>query len=405
MFTFFIQLLDLMKLNTLGLFFVFFLSGWVIYIIKLWKASKFKPMDQVEFEVFTPSVSVIVPVVDEPIHIWKQVLEALKVALVGLNSEVIIVPNGSNAIKETILAEEMGFNVRRVSKASKRLALEAGVSRCRNEICIVLDSDTIVEPDAILKLIRVFQVDSVGGAVPRQVVFNREHNIFRRVSDWLEDIRFNEVLKGQQLSVGCLCGRLLAVRTNLMTALMPELVNERFLGSACISGDDRFITSWLLKHGWNTVYVDNALVHTNAPNTLDGFVKQRLRWSRTSFRETILSLGWIFKHPFTAFTTLANVVMRWFYFVVIVMAILSWLGVIERIHYLNLPTWQLVLGTIVGFFVSGFLRQFRHLYNTPSDLKYLPAFLLLTSGVLTLVEWYGNITVKESNWLTRKVYE
>lgn len=362
-------------------------------------------MDQVPLEPYVPSVSVIVPVVDEPISVWKRVLEALKIALAGIEHEVIIVPNGSNAVKETALAEEMGFNVRRVSKASKRLALEAGVNRSSKEICVVLDSDTIVEPDSILKLIRVFQVDSVGGAVPRQDVFNRNHNIFRRVSDWLEDIRFNEVLKGQQLSVGCLCGRLLAVRTNLMRQLMPELVNEKFLGSPCISGDDRFITSWLLKNGWHTVYVDNALVHTNAPNTLDGFVKQRLRWSRTSFRETILSLGWIFKHPFTAFTTLANVIMRWFYFVVIVTAVLSWVGLIERVHYLNLPVWQLVLGTIVGFFISGFLRQFRHLYHTPADLKYLPVFLLLTSGVLTLVEWYGNVTVKESNWMTRKVYE
>lgn len=403
MFTFLIQLLDFTRLNVVGLFFVFFIVSWVIYLIKLLKASGFKSIESVNLEPYTPSVSVIVPVVDEPIEIWMEVLQSLKKALVGIEHEVIVVPNGSNAVQETRYAENMGFNVIRVTEASKRLALEAGARYAKNEVAVILDSDTIVEPDSILKLIRVFQVDAVGGAVPRQKVFNRDANIFRRVSDWLEDIRFNEVLTGQQGAVGCLCGRLLAVRTKLLKQMMPELVSETFLGTACISGDDRFLTSWLLQRGWLTVYVDNALVHTNAPDTLSGFVKQRLRWSRTSFRETLRSLGWLWKYPFTAFTTLANVAMRWFYFVVIVTAVLSWVGLIDRTHYVHLPLWQLILGTIVGFFASGYLRQLRHLVGHPQDLKYLPAFLLLTSGVLTLVEWYGNITVKESNWMTRKV--
>lgn len=404
MFTFIIQLFDLQKLGILHIFLVFFVISWAIYIIKLVKASKYKPWN---YPNYAPSVSVIVPVVDEPIEVWRPVLNRLKTALMGLDSEVIIVPNGTNAKKETAMALEMGFNVYKVPTASKRLALQEGAKHATKEISVILDSDTFVTANSIKELIRVFSDNKVGGAVPQHKIFARRANYIRVICDWLEDIRFNEVLKGQTQSgsVGCLCGRLLAVRTHLLKELIPELVSETFLGSPCISGDDRFLTSWLLQHGWETIYVPNVYVETNAPDTLKGFVKQRLRWSRTSFRETLLSLPWIWKHPFTAFTTLANVVMRWFYFVVIFTAILTWFGLIDRQHYFNLETWQVVVGTIVGFFVSGFLRQLRHLINHPKDLKYLPVFLLVTAFVLTVVEWYGNISVRESNWLTRKVEE
>lgn len=414
MFTFFLQLVDLIKLQQVGLFFVFFLVSWVIHLYRLHKAGEYKWKYHPSLiallgspTVYPPnfSVSIIIPVADENKDIFRNVLNNVKDSVAGLDAQLIVVANGSKsdqAIK--IVTEVGGFEVYREEEASKRKAIYIGSQHVTNDITMILDSDTIVDMDSIAYVLRAFHDPKVGGAMPKQSIFNRNNNIIRIVSDWLEDIRFREVVSGQSTNgaVSCLCGRLLAIRTDLLKQSVNGLVNQKFLGSPCISGDDRYLTSWLLKNNWKTVYIDIAEVYTDSPDTLKAFMRQRLRWSRTSFRETLLSLPWVFKYPFTAFTVIAYVVMRWFFFFVILTAVLTVIGIISRTHYLDLGVLPVVIGSIIGFLVNGFLKQWGHLKEYPSDIKYLIPFLLITTFILTPIEWWGNLTVKESNWLTRK---
>jgi hyaluronan synthase len=205
-------------------------------------------------------------------------------------------------------------------------------------------------------------------------------------------------------AVSCLPGRMLAIRTPILKKAVPALVCQKFLGAECISGDDRFLTSYILgEYGLKTVYVSESVVYTNAPDTLRGFVLQRLRWSRTSLRETLRSLPWIFKYPYCAFTVLSNVILRWFFFTVIMVGLANWFGLVHDQHYLSLSVYEALLFSAWGFMISGFFKQLRHLIKYPKDIAYLPFFLLVTTFILTPVEWVGNLTLRESGWMTRRV--
>lgn len=401
MYTFIIQYIDLLSQGTIGLFFIFFVLSWLSHIFKNIVATRYNP----KLEDYTDSVSVVIPVIDEPIEVWTKVLNSVKEAVKGLDNELIVVGNGSNSFLERKVANELGFMTLHTPTAGKREALYLATKYIKNNITIILDSDTIVNPDSIKILIRAFSYKNVGGATPNHQIFNRDGNFFRKISDWMEDIRFNEVLPGQSINggVSCLPGRMLAIRTNLLKESVTGLLNQTFMGNKCISGDDRYLTSWLLKNGHKCVYVPESKVFTNSPDTLLTFVKQRLRWSRTSLRETILSLGWILKYPYTAFTVLSTVFFRWMFFIVVINGILSWSGIINTFHTIQFDTYHTILFTVIGFFVSGFIRHLRHLFNYPKDLFILPWFLIVTTFILTPVEWFGNITLKESGWMTRKV--
>ncbi len=349
-------------------------------------------------------ITAIIPVVDEPANVWKKTLESLEIALKPFNdSQVIVVANGNNGKDNIELARKHGFNVIKLGMASKRRAIEAGVAKAKGDVTIILDSDTSVTPDSIIELTSVFADKSVGGATPKHIIDGRDRNLMKRISDWMEDIRFQEVVRGQSSTgaVSCLPGRLLAVRTDLLKSIVPSLVSQRFMGKACVSGDDRFITSEILKKGYKTVFVPTSVVSTEAPATLKGFIFQRLRWSRTSFRETLRSISWTLKHPYMTFTVFTTLLMRWFFAVVLAFGIATWAGIIDRSHYLHLPIWLIVVGTIIGFLLSGFFRQLRHLIKYPQDFVYLPIFLFVTTFILTPVEWWGNLTVRESGWMTR----
>lgn len=406
MFTFIIQFIDLAKAHEIGLFFVFFSASWAVFALKILVMIRRKPLQGINTggRDFTGNVSVVIPIVDEPVDVWSATLMDLKAALALVDvAEVIVVANGSNAKENVRIAKKMGFKVVREPVASKRRAIWRGAMMATGDVTIILDSDTKVERESIKRLIRVFNDPEVGGATPRHVIWGRHANIMRRISNWLEDIRFEEVVSGQSSfgSVACLPGRMLAIRTGILRSFCPALVHQRFMGAECISGDDRFLTSEILRIGMKTVFVPDAVVYTEAPDTLRVFIQQRLRWSRTSFRESIRALRWTRFYMWMSFTTYSTIILRWFFFVVAVTAVLAWMGVIERHHAVNLPLWVIVVGTVAGFFVSGLLRQLRHLFKNPEDLKYLPAFLFVTTFILTPVEWWGNITMRESHWMTR----
>lgn len=403
MFTFLIQAIDYLEAGQVGLFFAFFIANWTMHGVKLGVSQTTKRRGSA-ITAFH-SLTVIVPVFNEDLTVWKRTLTTLADAVKPYTErQVIVVANGHNDPKVLEYAKDRGFEVVHIETPSKRMAIAKGAELATGEITVILDSDTQTFNDSITSLLFVFGDSKIGGATPHHKVYDRSRNITRRISDWLEDIRFQEIVRGQNRfgAVSCLPGRMLAVRTEILKEISPSLVSQRFLGSDCISGDDRYITSEILKRGYQTVYVPGSVVYTEAPDTLGKFVLQRLRWSRTSFRETLRSIPWTWKHKYMTFTVFSTLIMRWFFFIVILTALLAWLGFIDRFHFISLPFYIIVMGTVIGFLVSGFFRQFRHLMAYPQDLVYLPVFLFVTTFILTPVEWFGNLTVRESGWMTRK---
>lgn len=197
-------------------------------------------------------------------------------------------------------------------------------------------------------------------------------------------------------------GRLYAVRTSSLRRYMPEFINQKVLGLRMETGDDRVITSMLLKDGYETRYIDDVLVWTDAPDTIGKFAKQRLRWSRSSFRETLLSINWLWRFPYAFFIMWADIVLRWMFFAVVVLFAYRMISGNLPAHFVDLSwAWYLTIG-VVGFFVSGLLKQLPHLRRYPEDLKYTPLFLLLNLFVLFPVEIYGNLTFLKQGWLTRR---
>jgi hyaluronan synthase len=407
MFTFLVQSVDLFAEGLVRLFLVFFLLSWGMYFYKKYTSEKFENgwiADEVK------SVSVIIPVVDEDPKIWRKVLEAINRASFALDCEKIVVANGKHSDLDADIAKKLGFRVERVPEPNKRIAVARGAEIATKNITVILDSDTIVSNTSLYKIARGFSDWKIGGITPRHEIFERGRSIARRISDWMEDIRFTNTVRGQSYHgcVSCLPGRMLAIRTDLLKKAIPEFLNQKFLNQRCVTGDDRFLTSWLLKNGYDTIYQEHNVVSTDAPDSLTKFAKQRLRWARSSLRESLMSIIWIWKRPYMAFTVFGEIFMRIFFVIVIFSAILTWSGLVERDHYVwNLfPSlynfWFIVGGVVLGFFVSGMLRQLPHLKKYPEDWKYLPIFLIVTTFVLFPIEIVGGATCYKNGWMTRK---
>lgn len=401
MFTFFIQVYDLVALGIVQFFMVFFVISWALFFYRLRLAKQYKGIDRDEK---ARSVSVIIPVVDEPLDVWNHVLRSMSVAIRNLDAEVFVVANGSYSEENAQSAERyQGFKVIRLTESSKRNAITVAAKEATKEIVVILDSDTIVTKWTIRNLCIGFTSDDIGGITPRQESFFRK-TIIEKVCDWFEDVRFNNSLKGLSAhgQVHCLPGRLFAIRANLLKKYLEEFNNQTLFGIKVETGDDRVLTSMLLRDGYKTLYDDGSLVYTMVPKTLKGFIKQRTRWSRSSFRETMLSLGWIHRYPYAMIGLLGDILMRWMFLAVL--ATFLYKAVTRDLgeHAIDLTIGEVVIGCIIGFFISGYLKQIPHLNRHPEDFFLTPVFSIITTFVLTPVEWYGNLTFWKQSWLTRK---
>jgi N-acetylglucosaminyltransferase len=183
----------------------------------------------------------------------------------------------------------------------KRSALAVGIRAATSEIVVLADSDTRWLPGLIEAVQMPFHDPDIGGVGTQQNVYQRGSSIWRKIADWMVDLRYYDMVPamGRKGGVACLSGRTAAYRRDVVTPLLPYLEHELFLGRQCVAGDDGRLTWLVIAAGYKTVHQRSARALSMFPDTLRAFVKQRVRWSRNSMRTYLTALwkGWLWRAP------------------------------------------------------------------------------------------------------------
>jgi cellulose synthase/poly-beta-1,6-N-acetylglucosamine synthase-like glycosyltransferase len=217
----------------------------------------------------------------------------------------------------------------------------------------------------------------------------------------MEDIRYHLTVPAQSVfgQVGCLAGRTIAYRRAAFEPAVKRLVCQTVLGVPQHVGDDRVLTNELLRNGWRTVYQSTALVTTDAPSDWRTFWRQQLRWGRSSQRETLLSLRWLWRKPiaFACFAT--DIVTPFVLYAVVALAIAH--GTRGHGGATGLPlAIELPLGYL-GMLASIGVRQAAHVRRTPRDLARLPLFVLQISFIMVPIRIAAFATMFHQSWGSR----
>lgn len=180
-----------------------------------------------------------------------------------------------------------------VKKPDIRQQLIKGIRNTTTKLVVLVDDDSTWSSRTLDNLTAAFADSSVGGTIPLQRV--RPHskdltmwecfgalNLIRRNILHSALAYFNN---GQVLN---LSGRTVAYRTAILknedffTSLLKDYWSGRYLLK---TGDDSFITSWIVQRGWKTAFqnqLDGTIVTTvNEDMT---YLRQVLRWSRDTAR-------------------------------------------------------------------------------------------------------------------------
>jgi hyaluronan synthase len=382
--------------RTPTLYMAFFAYVWLLWSAKALAARRYRPSRNRAPELTT---SVIVPIYNESEPVLRRSLASVVANEPG---ELIAVIDGGDP-EIAAVAGEYCDRVLRLPKSGKRVAIAAGLreSDPSTDVVVVLDSDTVWAPGALEQMLRPFADPRVGGVTPRQAIFDVGVNPVRRLADWMEDIRYHLTVPAQSVfgQVGCLAGRTIAYRRTAFEPAVERLVGQTVLGVPQHVGDDRVLTNELLRAGWRTVYQSTAVVETDAPSDWRTFWRQQLRWGRSSQRETLLSLRWLWRKP-VAFVSFATDILTPFaLYAVAALAIAHGLSGHEGATGLPLAV-ELPLGYL-GMLASIGVRQASHVRRVPRDLARLPLFVLQITFVMVPIRIAAFATMFHQEWGSR----
>ncbi|GAA2598222.1 hypothetical protein GCM10010399_31130 [Dactylosporangium fulvum] len=216
-------------------------------------------------------VSVIVPAYNE-----KEGIEAAVRSLAGGDHpggiEVVVVDDGSTD-NTAELVEALGLpNVRvvRVPNGGKPKALNVGVALAGHDLIVMVDGDTVFEPDAVRHLVQPFADPSVGAVAGNVKVGNRNSIVARwqhieYVIGFNLDRRLYDILQVMPTIPGAI------------GAFRSEALRDIGGISHDTLAEDTDATMALCRSGWRVVYEERAW--TEAPGTLRQLWLQRYRWS------------------------------------------------------------------------------------------------------------------------------
>jgi hyaluronan synthase len=278
----------------------------------------------------------------------------------------------------------------------KRHALALGIRASTNDVVVLTDSDTVWTEGFLDNLLMGFADPTVGGVGCRQNVFQPGGWLWRRVADWMLDVRFLHFLPATARygAVPCISGRTAAYRRAIVLPLLDELEHETFLGRECVSGDDGRLTWLILREGWHAGYQSTARALTVFPNTFEGFVKQRVRWSRNSYRCYFRAMGrgWMWRQPvITSVSVIQNLLGP---FTLMLVTSLLIAAALEG-------AWVAAFLTTIWLLIGRGLKGFGHLRREPQTILYLPLITLVFMAVMIPVKVYALVTLNKQGWITR----
>jgi hyaluronan synthase len=377
------------------LFTVFVVITWVLWLVKVALSRAYRPWT----EPFETTTSVVIPVVDEPIDLFRDVLHRI---IAQGPSQIVVVINGKrNPVLEDV-CDEFGDHLEWLWTpiAGKRNAVKLGVERSWGDVVLLVDSDTIWTAGTLTELMKPFREPTVGGVTTRQRILDPDRCFLTRWADWLENSRALYSMPAQSVlgTIGCLPGRTIAFRRSVLVDSMHDFMTKKFLGVFMEVSDDRTLTNLTLKRGFRTVYQSTSLVYTDAPTKLKKLIKQQFRWARGSQYNTMRMTPWMLGHaPMLAFFFLTDVILPLLW----VAATFSWFIRMYRHNGVNLYEGMLhahghtetivaiALLTVLTSTLSMSLRQLRHLSEKPADLFRMPLYILFSTIVLMPIRIYG----------------
>lgn len=351
-----------------------------------------------------PSLSVIIPAYNEGEMVLRSIESVANARYPRGRLQLIVIDDGSRDntweyIREAVHRYPDLVRAERLPEnRGKRAALALGFERARGEIVVTIDSDSVIEPDALLAIAGPFRDSRVGAVAGKVKVYNRRQGLIPRMLHVRFIVSF-DLLRASESgfrTVYCCPGALTAYRASVLRDVLDRWLEQTFLGAPCTVGEDRALTNLILASGYDTVYQRSAVVHTVTPVTYPKLCRMLLRWDRSYVREELQFLRIVWKRPaFPRFVALCDRAITNLRYPV------HYSGLLLLAFLLPHHPWTMVRLA----FVVGLMSAMNMLYylraERSADFVYGIVYSYFSMFALFWIFPMAVFTVRSRSWLTR----
>ena len=226
-----------------------------------------------------PLISVLIPAHNEARVIVASIRRILGSAYPRL--EVIVIDDGSSDGTSAVVTENFSaadaVSLITVANGGKATALNIGLERARGSVVVALDADTQFEPETIGCLARWFTDPTVGAVAGNAKVGNRVNTI----TNWqaLEYISAQNLERRALMVLGCI-----TVVPGAVGAWRRSVLDQLGGFPSNTLAEDQDLTIAVQKARYQVLYDSAAIAWTEAPDTVQGLIKQRFRWAYGTFQ-------------------------------------------------------------------------------------------------------------------------
>ncbi|MGP3984882.1 bifunctional polysaccharide deacetylase/glycosyltransferase family 2 protein [Streptomyces sp. KR80] len=238
----------------------------------------------------TEPVTVLVPAYNEEAGIAATVHSLL--ASTHRYLQIVVIDDGSTDRTADIVdaIDDPRVTVVRQPNGGKPRALNTGLAHARYDIVVMVDADTVFEPEALYRLIQPLAHPAIGAVSGNTKVGNRRRLLGRwqhleYVVGFNLDRRMFDVLECMPTVPGAI----------------GAFRRDTLMGIGGVSDDtlaeDTDLTMALWRAGWRVVYEESAVAWTEVPGSLRQLWRQRYRWcygtlqSMWKHRRAVIELG------------------------------------------------------------------------------------------------------------------
>lgn len=219
-------------------------------------------------------VDVFITVYGEDIDTVRRTIVAA-VALRGGHRTWVLDDGRSDEVRS--LCEQLGaWYVRRLSgNGAKAGNVNHGLSIAKGDFFAIFDADFVPHPDFLVETMPFFADENVAFVQTPQTYGNL-HTIIARGAAYMQTVFYRFVQRGRNRSNAAFC-----VGTNV---IFRRCAIDEIGGIHTDSkSEDVWTALTLHEHGWRSVYISDVLAVGDAPETVEAYSKQQLRWATGGF--------------------------------------------------------------------------------------------------------------------------
>lgn len=262
-----------------------------------------------------PGVALLIVGYRENETYWEKCLQSiLKSTYRNVNAVVAFIDGNeeedrymADIFQRIMLTDDRFFSyVRLCPHQGKRHMLEQGYRYIRqefpaNDYIIVIDSDTIIEPDGVEELVKCIDADKNNACATGNIqIFNRDTFLAKIIhSRYLYAFSIERSAQAYVGVMTCCSGPFSIYRQEYLTEdFLEQFIGDTFCGTPVAAGDDRMQTNLLLGKGYYSRQTPLAIATTETPDKLPRYIMQQARWSRSTIRCLSHQVRAIGKHHF-----------------------------------------------------------------------------------------------------------